>query len=414
MKNVTKPIEINSNYKKFLWLLLVILGLVYTISMSAEPALGDSLSFTIQAYKGFVIDSNATNHFLYSNILALLHFIFPFLNPHFLFTGFSIFCSILFLFYLNKFLLLNKISDKSAFICVSILGFSFTFWRQSIITEVYTFYLLFVINFLISVWKYIQDHKTLDFYKISILFGVLFLIHIQSILFIPLYFYILFKNFKTLRANLIYGILIVLLIFSILLIPVFFGHHDFLAIFTDDAYQSSLYDFKIQVLLKSFVKNLGFLFYNFLFFLFFLYYGFKKLLFWDYILIGILPFLAFILKHEVSDVYVFQLVPYIFILIILGSGLDRIKFRYFWAVLIIPTFYFFTYKLLENSDFGKKISTERNFKGGLRFMFFPALKGNPDLNYYKKIYFKDSLYKRPELKAMYPDVIEWENIKKQY
>lgn len=399
-------------YNTPIFLFLILLSIIYSFSLASEPALGDSLAFTNQAYKGFTFDSNATNHFLYSNVLALLHYILPFINVHFLFTFFSVFCGILFLYLLNTFLLLNKISEKSAFLCIAIMGFSFTFWRQSIITEVYTFYLLFVILFLISLWKFIIENKILDFYKFSILFGIILLIHIQSILFIPLYFYVLIKNFKSLKINSIYGLLIVLLISSILLIPVLLGHHDLLAIFTDDSYQNSLFDFNIQVLLKSVLKNLGFLIYNFLFFLFFLIYGFKKLSFWDYILIGILPFLAFVLKHEISDIYVFHLVPYIFLMIILGRGLDQIKFKYYWTVLLIPVFYFFSFKILKKLEVGKKIETEKYYKGGVRYMFFPPLNGNPDLKYFKEIYFKDSLYNKPELKSMYPDVIEWEKIYK--
>ena len=382
--------------------------------MASDPALGDSLSFTLQAYKGFTFDSNATNHFLYSNILASLHYMLPFINVHFLFTGFSIFSAILFLFLLNRYLLLNKISEKSAFLCTAIMGFSFTFWRQSIITEVYTFYMLFVILFLISLWKFIIENKTSHFYKCSILFGILFLIHIQTILFIPLYFYVSIKNFKNLKANIIYGLLIIFSIFSILLIPVLLGHHDLLAIFTDDSYQSSLFDFKIHVLLKSFVKNLAFLIYNFSFFLIFAFFGFKKLPFWNYILIGILPFLAFVLKHEVSDIYVFHLVPYIFLLIIVGHGLDQVEFKYYLSVLLVPIFYFSSFKILEKLDIGKKIEAEKHYKGGVRYIFFPPLSGNPDLKYFKKNYFKDSLYNKPELKTMFPDILEWENIESQF
>lgn len=402
------------SYQNYVCFFLIALAFIYIFSVAPEPALGDSLSFTIQAYKGFAFGSNATNHFLYSNILALLHVIFYSINVHFLFTGFSIFCSILFLFYLNGFLIQNRITEKSAFICITILGLSFTFWRQSIITEVYTFYLLFVILFLNRFWHFINEKKISDFYKSSLLFGILFLIHIQSILFIPLYLYLLIKNFKILKKHLFFGLLIVLSVFSILLIPVIIGRNSVIDIFTDGAYRESLFNFDIVILFKSLLKNLGFLFYNFIFFLVVLFFGFKKLLFWDYILIGILPFLAFVLKHNVSDIYVFHLVPYLFLLIILGHGLDKLNFKYIWMVLLLPVFYFASFTILSKTHFGKEMESEKNFKGGARYIFFPPLRGNPDLKYFKKIYFSDSLYKKPELKAMFPFVLEWENIEKQY
>ena len=300
------------------WLLL--LAIVYVFSIAKDPTLGDSLPFTIQAYHGFTFESNATNHFLYTNFLALVYKILPFINPHFLFVGVSIFSGILSLFYLHKLLGLLDVSPKSSLMCVLIFGLSFTFWRQSIITEVYTFYLVFVILFLLNLFKFLKEKNIKHFYYLSFFFGVLFLIHIQTILFILLYIYFLFKNFGYLKKHIVYGGLITILLFSVLLIPVVLGYNSFISIFTDNAYQDSIFNFNIVTILKSSVKNLGFLIYNFIFFIVFIFWGLKNKNGIDYILIGIIPFLAFCIKHNISDIYVFHLVPYVFLLILLGRG----------------------------------------------------------------------------------------------
>ncbi|MDH6250442.1 hypothetical protein M2347_000169 [Chryseobacterium sp. H1D6B] len=403
----------NNKYQIYTFLYLLFLAVTYALSTGKDPALGDSLGFTIQGYNGFEFQSNATNHFLYSNFLALLHTILPFINVHFLFVGVSILSAVIALYYLQKLLHLNGVSKKSSLICIMILGLSFTFWRQSIITEVYTFYLLFVILFLINLFKYLQEKDPKYFYYLSFFFGILFLIHIQTILFIPLYLYLLVKNFRFLKKNLIYGVLITVLLFSILLIPVLMGRHTFTSIFTSDIYANFIFDFDITVIFKSIIKALGYLIYNFIFFAAFLFWGLKSKKHIDYIIIGVLPFLAFCIKYNIPDIYVFHLVPYVFFLIFIGRGLDRFPKIYLLLPLILPFVYFAAFKIAAHTETGKDIDMEKGYKGGIRYVLFPPLHNNPDLSDFIIKYKEDSLYKRPELKAMYPLVIEWENIKKK-
>jgi hypothetical protein len=131
-------------------------------------------------------------------------------------------------------------------------------------------------------------------------------------------------------------------------------------------------------------------------------------------LIAIAPFLFFCIKHDVTDSYVFHLVPYVFILILIGRGLDAFPKISLLLPLLLPLFYFASFKIVENTAYGKTIEKEKNFKGGVRYMFFPALNKNPDLKKFLEKYNSDSLYKKPELKVMYPFVKRWEDIKKTY
>ncbi len=402
----------NKRFELYIIICLVSLALIYVYSSANDPSLGDSLPFTLQAYNGFVFESNATNHLLYSNFLSLIHKVLPFLNIHLVCVGISIISSLLSLYYLDKLLYLFGISHRSSFICLLIFGFSFTFWRMSIITEVYTFYLLFVILFLITIFKFLQKKKHVYFYYLSIIFGILFLIHIQTILLIPLYLYVILKNYKTLKQHTIYGGLIPILIFSILLMPVALGYHSFLSIFTDNAYQDSIFNFDIKIILKNIFRNIGFLLYNFLFFVLFIFLGLRNKERIDYIAVGITPFLFFCIKHNVSDIYVFHLVPYIFLLIFIGRGMDYFPRKiYFFLPFLFPLIYFAAFKMTEQTKVGERFDKEKDFKGGIRYMMFPPLNKNPGLSYFIKKYKEDSLYKKPELKYLYPYAVEWENIK---
>lgn len=402
-----------NKYSAYTYIFLLILGIIYFLSIGKDPALGDTLGFTIQGYHGFSFESNATNHFLFSNVLGLAHKILPFINVHILFVSICIISGLLALYYLRKLLLLLKVSEKSSLMCIMLFGFSFTFWRQAVITEVYTFYILFVILFLINVFKFLKEKEIKYFYYLSIFLGILFLIHIQTILFGPFYCFLLFKNFKILKKHIIYGGLVTLLLFSILLLPVAFGRHSLVAIFTDNAYENSLFDYDPSTIFKSIIKNLGILGYNFLFFSVFIFWGVRNKKYLSYILFGALPFLFFCIKHNVSDVHVFQLVPYIFIIILIGQGLDRFPKLPLILPVILPIFYFASFKIVQKTSIGNNFEKEKGFKGGTRYMLFPPLNQNPDLNSLLRNYKKDSLYEKYGVKEMYPLIIQWEEIKKK-
>ena len=79
--------------------------------------------------------------------------------------------------------------------------------------------------------------------------------------------------------------------------------------------------------------------------------------------------------------------------------------------MLLPLFYFATYKTVEQTTFGGNFEKEKGFKGGTRYMLFPPLNNNPDLQYFIQKYHEDSLHKKPELKYLYPFAVEWEKIK---
>ncbi|MBN9312072.1 MAG: hypothetical protein BGO40_12520 [Chryseobacterium sp. 39-10] len=403
-------------FRKENFILLFFLA-IYIFSVGSDPILGDSLPFTVGASKGYELESNATNHFLYINFLALVHKIIPFINPHYLFSGISVICSVLSLLILRNILLLFNFSNIVCNVVTVLFGFSFTFWRISIFTEVYSFYILFVTIFLYNVFSYIKEQRIDNLYGAAIFFGIMFLIHIQTILLIPFYLYFLYKNLHE-KSKTAIAVLIPIVFFSVLLIPVVLGRNNFIAIFTDNAWGSSFFSLELESILRSAVRNTGFLLYNFMFFIAFAFKGFKDLENKEYFFIGIIPYIFFILKHDVSDSYVFQLVPYLFLLIMIASGLSKLNdFKWMYiAVFSFPLVYFINYKIVECTDVGKRIDRETGFKGGTKYFFFPPLKGNPSIEEFISAYEKGQFKKLPVLeqenyKRMYLYAKEWRLIK---
>ncbi|SDE00419.1 protein O-mannosyl-transferase family [Riemerella columbipharyngis] len=390
-------------------LCLSIIAIVYVFSIAKDPILGDSLAFSVQACKGFDIGTNATNHFLYSNFLALIFKLFPIsVNPHYIFTSVSILFSIATLWLIRKFLLLFDISHKNTLLLFFLLGLSFTYWRISIITEVYAFYIFFTVLFLYYVFRYVKTPKNSTFIILSFILGLCFLIHIQSILLIPSYLLLAYKSMKIDYKQTIIGTCLFLVVSSILLIPVALGKHDFMAILNDDNPNYSFLKINIIESCKALLRNIGFLVYNFTIFLYFILIGFRKIQYKKYVLAILIPYFVFIIKHDVSDSYVFQLVPYVFLLVAMGKGVEC-KFNRLpiAIVLILPLFYFSTYKIIGYTQFGKKINNEKGFKGGVRYLMFPALNGNPPIDVFIKDYQNGKIDKKEEFKTQYNYAIEW-------
>lgn len=397
------------NYIPFFFFIL------YMFSIGKDPILGDSLGFTVTAYKGFDLGTNATNHFLYINVLAILHKIFSTINPHFLFVIFSILCSVFTLHFLNKLLILFDISKNNIIIVMLFFGFSFTFFRISVITEVYAFYILFVTLFLLNIFKYNKFHLIPNFYFASVFFGCMFIIHIQSILLIPFYIYFLYKNRNIIAGKLYLGVLIPVLFFLVLLIPVFQGKNSFMAIFADNSYGKQFIHFELKTFVRSLVRNSTFLCYNFLYFLPLIFLGFKKISYKIYFLIAIIPYVVFTLKHDVSDSYVFHLVPYLFLLIILGKGLEKINHKLKYAMcFVLPLIYFTTFKIIDSTNFGKNINKEIGFKGGTKYFFFPPLTGNPGIEQFIQAYENDQLKEKKTFERQYNFALQWSEISKKY
>jgi tetratricopeptide (TPR) repeat protein len=91
-------------------------------------------------------------------------------------------------------------------ICASLISaFSYTFWKQATFAEVYTLHLFFFVLglFLLLIWEKRNEDKYL--YGFCFIFGLSLTNHITSILFLPAFLYLIFKNKKPSNKNYIYG-----------------------------------------------------------------------------------------------------------------------------------------------------------------------------------------------------------------
>ena len=77
------------------YVLMGLVALIYLLNQSGYAGFHDSLSYVLEAEGGFSMATNATNHFLYSNLGWLLHQILPFIDTVRLLTLFTIVFSLL-------------------------------------------------------------------------------------------------------------------------------------------------------------------------------------------------------------------------------------------------------------------------------------------------------------------------------
>lgn len=393
---------------------LFFLLIIYLSSIGVDPILGDSLVFTVTAAQQFDLATNATNHFLYVNFLALIYKLFPGFNAHYIFAVFSSICSVTALYFMAKWLDLQELKEKTTNLVLLLFGLSFTFWRISVITEVYSFYLLFVSIFLYKSLLYQLRRKTADAYASAIVFGLLFLIHIQTILLVPFYLYFLYCNFRQDWRKVIILLVLPAAVASILIIPVVFGDQSFMAILTDDAWGKSFFSLDIIQSLKSLIRNTGFLVYNFLFVLFFIVIGIKNVRNKWSTTIVMVPYLFFILKHDVSDSYVFHLVPYLFILPAAGRGFEKFnKFNKGYLVLLMPLIYLICWQTVEQTSIGKSINQKTGFKGGTKYLLFPSLHGNPGLEEFTRAYENGELNDTLLYERQYRYAKQWLTLKEK-
>lgn len=140
---------------------------MYLLFQNKTAGWGDSLPFLFFSIQGFSWSVNATGHFLYVNFNSLLITLFPFIDPIQLLTLSSIIFSVLTLFRIYQVVNLLTRNNTAALFSVITMSFSFTFWRQAEIIEVYSPYNFIVAN----VIYYIME----DLYQTT--FGI----HIKSV-----------------------------------------------------------------------------------------------------------------------------------------------------------------------------------------------------------------------------------------
>lgn len=370
----------------FKWLALAMAAMLYLLNRSPHVGFNDSLSFLLEASQGFSPYTNATSHFLYNNVLHVLLEIFFFLPPIFVLTTFSILCSLGSLIRLYQLGRTVAGPFPTALVPPMVIALSFTFWQQSEIIEVYAFNNFLMLSFLHFAMKDLLRHRTEHLIKASLLLGLATLTHIQNILALPFFLYLLYQSGKTDRSRAFLAGLIWAVLFAVLFLPpLLLDSNSISSIFFDNKFKDDIVGLDIAQMGKGMLMAMAFLIYNFHVFLFFIVHGWillwrsRRSLFWQLALIA-LPYFAFATKYAVADNHVFFLVPYL--VLVLPSLFSLGKFMEFLMprmsvllpLMVLMPIMMYAGAAMLGPKVGalKAYDVEKAYKGGVLHLLWPG------------------------------------------
>jgi hypothetical protein len=350
---------------------------------------GDSMGFLTSVTIGRDLATNATNHFLYVNLVAAFS---QFLPSGSLFGNsvlFSIICSVITIYIVYKTALLISANNSVSLSAAVMLALSFTYWRQTEIIEVYTCNNMFFTGMLYFVTKDIYSGENRNQLPVTMFYGIALLVHIQNILLIPFYLIYLWqvsgKNYLKILVNLI----VLGLVSSVLIIiPLVWKTNSVISVFFDDNFQDKATEIQLTVVLKGLLKSIGYFLYNFHLWTFFILHGIyllfrKNKQYFILLVIAAVPFWGFACRYDVPDNYVFFQQAYICMVIASVFSLQywlckftALKLLPFITILCFPLFYWITWnfslKVKELDD----LNRQKAYKGGLKYLLWPGMRAN--------------------------------------
>lgn len=386
--------KFNSTPRKYYYIVILFFACMYAFfAASAGPAFGDDLSFTVAAMKGFDWATNATNHFLYINVMHGLYLFFEWLSPgssgRVPFLLMSLIPGLMVLGYLFEIFKVLKVSRWVSGLVVAAFAFSFTFWRHNEIVEVYALNL--ALNAQIFLWfvKWNQQRDASYLLKAAFLLGVAMLVHVQNVLLLPFLAFWMYSHSGWKLKEYVGPALAFLVPSSILvIIPMVSGSNSLSSILFDNSFQDEVLGFQLSVLAKGFAKAIGYLLFNFgVFAVLFAVASFKKNLVKE-VRIGLLlvaiPVFAFAARYNVSDNYVFFLPCYLALAVMSGPYLqqfwkDHMRYKIIGLAFIamVPIGYAVLPKIALMTQKGQELHQQKWYKGGVYFFLWPGMSKNP-------------------------------------
>lgn len=356
-------------------------GIYYLGSFSKIP-FGDAIGFVTTAEKReFVLSTNTYAHFLFSNISVLLQKLFPWIESReitrFLtITSASATLTVLF----NLIFVLTRNLFPAVFGAI-IFGFSYSFWKNAEIVEVYTLNLLAVAGFLFFAVRFLVDKRALWLYWSAILLGISLFSHIQNILLIPAFVVAIYFSEEK-KSRLVSAALFLIFFLILIFIPVL-RNEPVSGVFSASTGISQI-DF--SAIFNSLLMSFLYLIYNFWHFILFAIFGavtFYKIrtqIFW-FLIVAAIPVYGFSVVFNVSDHYVFFL-PFNFIFaVFIGIGIyltlnKKWTKKVAYTSLMMPLFYFFTLQIASSTQKGQDFQEKKAYKGGLKYYLLPWMNNN--------------------------------------
>lgn len=375
-----------STNSQFIFLFIFFI-IVYSLGSFSKIPFGDCVGYVLTTEKGiFIKEATATSHILYINAAILIKkllFIDGILaNKILVITSGAAVVSLI---YLIVFEMTKK--QLISFISAVVFGFSFSFWRNAEIVEVYTFNAVWITLYYYFALKAYNKNSPKHLFISSIFLGISLWAHIQNILLIPSYLLLLFYFKKKTNAYL-FPLLAFFILFGLLFVVNISQSLSFHSVFTSEQgnWVSNSFKKDLSTYFNDFIKSLGYLIYNFNLFVIIGIYGFYQLfttqprIVW-FILTASLAVYGFSTFYAVSDNYVFFIPFNILFAILIGVGLSKIQNKIMlkslsFIAFLIPLFYIFSFSIAQHTEKGKNFGDFKSYKGGLTYYLLPWMNEN--------------------------------------
>lgn len=367
-------------------LFLVFLAIYYIGSFSRIP-FADCMAFVLMTERNEIETiATPTSHALYINTAILLKNITQLnaIEANRLLVIFSAAISVVLIYLTVR--NLTKM-NWAALVTAIVFGFSFTFWKNAEIVEVYTYNALWLTSFYFCIINsFISAKKNIYIILSGLFLGISIWLHIQNFLLIPAYLLFLFY-FKTYQSALGYSLGIFCCIFSLMFIvnysqglPLYSPFSDNQGHWVQDSFEKSFSQYALDL-----IKSVGYLIYNFNVFVFvgiigmIMLYKENKQMFYIFFTAAMLMY-GFATFYAVSDNYIFFLPFNIIFALAIGYGLTSKRYLFFrklsWICILIPTFYYTCFSIVSFTEQGKNFNDFKSYKGGLKYYMLPWMNDN--------------------------------------
>ncbi|WP_162031969.1 protein O-mannosyl-transferase family [Chryseobacterium potabilaquae] len=378
---------LKTNTKRSLFVLIFLsFSTIYYWGSFSKIPFGDCVGFVFLVEKGeYITTATLNSHLLYVNTSILLKSILNInaieANRLLVILSAAITVSLI---YITVHDLTKK--NTPSIVAAIVFGFSFTFWKNAEIVEVYTYNTAWISLFFLCIIKsFLTPHKK---YLISagILLGISVWLHIGNILLIPAFLLFLYC-FRSEKKEICYSLLFFLIFFALLFIvnysqglPLQSPISSDKASWVEDSLKKSFSQY-----IQDFIKSLAYLLYNFSIFIFFGIIGIITLykvnvkMFYTFFVASVCIY-GFSAFYAVTDNYVFFLPFNIIFALSIGYGLSLNKYSFlkkaYWLSFLIPFLYYFTLQLVLITPQGKDFNDLKAYKGGLKYYLVPWMNKN--------------------------------------
>lgn len=368
-------------------LIFIAFLIIYYFGSFSKIPFGDGVGFILTTEKAEMVSTaTATTHFLYTNVSILIKNLFEInaILANRLLIIISAATTVLVI-YLTTMELVKK--NWIAITTAIVFGFSFTFWKNAEIVEVYTFNTIIIAIFYYFLIKSFFQKKGFYIIICGILLGISFSSHIQNILLIPAFllfsFYLFNINKKAVLISLalMFLFLISLSILNYLQgLPLNSPYSSPQGTWVQNSFKKNIIEYLLDI-----VKALAYLLYNFNIFIIVGILGIIKLyktepkLFYIFFVASTFIF-GFSTFYAVTDNYVFFLPFNLLFALAIGYGLNNEKILFYkkvsWICILIPLLYYSGYKIIGMTQDGKKFNHAKAYKGGLSYYLLPWMNNN--------------------------------------